>query len=143
MQETRVQSLGQEDPLEREMTTHSSNLAWEISWTEEPDRLQFMGSQRVGHDGASMHSSRVVAYLRCILMGLLMTLPKNSHLPFLPSHILSHSSGLSWAIFFLCESFTSPEAGLAGLVTPQVHLHPHSAQWALQPPSLISFPVMR
>ena len=50
MQETRVQSLGQEDPLEKEMATHSSTLAWKIPWTEEPDRLPSMGSQRVGHD---------------------------------------------------------------------------------------------
>ena len=49
-QETRVQSLGQEDPLEKEMATHSSILAWEIPWAEEPSRLQFTGSQRVGHD---------------------------------------------------------------------------------------------
>ena len=48
--ETRVQSLGREDPLEREMTTHSSILAWEIPWIEEPGGLQPMGSQRVGHD---------------------------------------------------------------------------------------------
>ena len=41
---------GQEDPLEEGMATHSSTLAWEIPWTEEPGRLQFMGSQRVGHD---------------------------------------------------------------------------------------------
>ena len=45
-----VQSLGQEDLLEKEMTTHSSILAWKIPWTEEPGRLQSMGSQRVGHD---------------------------------------------------------------------------------------------
>ena len=50
MQETWVRSLGQEDPLKREMTTHSSILAWEIPWTEELGRLQSMGSQRVGHD---------------------------------------------------------------------------------------------
>ena len=50
MQETRVQSLGQEDPLEKEMATHSSILGWKIPWSEEPDRLQSMGSQRVGHD---------------------------------------------------------------------------------------------
>ena len=48
--ETRVRSLGQEDPLEKEMATHCSTLAWKISWTEEPCRLQSMGSQRVGHD---------------------------------------------------------------------------------------------
>ena len=50
MRETRIQSLGQEDPLEKEMTTHSSILAWKIPWTEEPGRLQSMESQRVGHD---------------------------------------------------------------------------------------------
>ena len=50
MRETWVQSLGQEDPLEKEMATHSSTLAWKIPWMEEPSRLQSMGSQRVGHD---------------------------------------------------------------------------------------------
>ena len=50
MRETWVQSLGQEDPLEKEMATHCSTLAWKITWMDEPGRLQFMGSQRVGHD---------------------------------------------------------------------------------------------
>ena len=50
MQETWVQSLGQEDPLEKEMVTHSSTLAWKIPWTEELGRLQSIGSQRVRHD---------------------------------------------------------------------------------------------
>ena len=50
MQEMQVQSLGPEDPLEKGMTTHSSILAWRIPWTEEPARLQSMGSQRVRHD---------------------------------------------------------------------------------------------
>ena len=50
MWETQVQSLSQEDPLEKEMATHSSTLAWKIPWTEEPGRLQSMGSQRVGHN---------------------------------------------------------------------------------------------
>ena len=48
MQETQSESLGREDPLEKEMATHSSTLAWEIPWTEEPGRLQPMGLQRVG-----------------------------------------------------------------------------------------------
>ena len=48
--EARVRSLGLEDPLEKEIVTHSSILAWKILWTEEPGRLQSMGSQRVGHD---------------------------------------------------------------------------------------------
>ena len=50
MQETRVLSLGQEDPLEKEMATHSSILAWRIPWTEEPGRLQSIRSHRVGRD---------------------------------------------------------------------------------------------
>ena len=50
MQETRVRSLGWEDPLEKGMATHSSILAWRIPWTEEPGRLQSMGLQRVGHN---------------------------------------------------------------------------------------------
>ena len=50
MQETWIRSLGQEDPLEKEMAIHSSILAWKIPWMEEPGRLQSMGSQRVGHD---------------------------------------------------------------------------------------------
>ena len=50
MQEMWVQSLGQEDPLEKEMAANSSILAWEIPWPQEPDGLQSMGSQRVGHD---------------------------------------------------------------------------------------------
>ena len=50
MQETQVQSLGQEDPLEKEMAAHSSTLAWKTPWMEEPGGLQSMGSQRVGHD---------------------------------------------------------------------------------------------
>ena len=45
-----VRSLGQEDPLEKEMAIHFSTIAWKIPWTEEPGRLQSMGSQRVGHD---------------------------------------------------------------------------------------------
>ena len=50
MWETWIRSMGREDPLEKEMATHSSTLAWKIPWTEERGRLQSMGSQRVGHD---------------------------------------------------------------------------------------------
>ena len=50
MQETRVRSLGWEDPLEEEIATHSGTLAWKIPWTEEPGGLQSMGLQRVGHN---------------------------------------------------------------------------------------------
>ena len=56
MQETQVQSLGQEDPPENRMATHSSILAWEIPWTEKPGGLQFMGWQRIRHDWATKHT---------------------------------------------------------------------------------------
>ena len=53
MQETHVRSLGQEDPLEKEMATHNSIFAWKNPWEEEPGGLQSTGSQRVGHDLAT------------------------------------------------------------------------------------------
>ncbi|CAI9158143.1 unnamed protein product [Rangifer tarandus platyrhynchus] len=56
MRETQVRSLGQEDPLEKEMAAHSSTLAWRIPWTEEPGGLQSTGSQRVGHELSNFHS---------------------------------------------------------------------------------------
>ena len=62
MQETWIQSLGREDPLEKEMATHSSTLAWKIPWMEEPKRLQSMGSQRVGHDRATSLSLSITIY---------------------------------------------------------------------------------
>ena len=73
MRETRVQSLGWEDTLEKEMETHSSTTAWKIPWTEEPDRLQSMGSQRVGHDWAASLSlcpkNRGVFYFKAFKLG--------------------------------------------------------------------------
>ena len=57
MQKMQVWSLGGEDPLEEEMTTPSSILAWEIPWTEEPGGLQFMESQRLRHDWPTEHAS--------------------------------------------------------------------------------------
>ena len=59
MRETWVQSLGWEDPLGKEMATHSSILAWEIPGTEEPGRLQSMGSQQVGHDRETAHEHAI------------------------------------------------------------------------------------
>ena len=56
MQEMHAQSLGEEDPLEEEMTTHSSILAWRIPWTEEPGRLQSMGLQRVRNNLVTEHA---------------------------------------------------------------------------------------
>ena len=65
MQETWVRSLGRKDPLEKEMATHSSILAWRIPLTEEPGGLQSMGSQRVGHDWATSYTH---AYFKAILL---------------------------------------------------------------------------
>ena len=70
MQQKLIWSLGQEDPLEKEMATHSSILAWEIPWTEESDRLQFMGSQRIGHNSAtkqqqSNHTVKILGLTHC------------------------------------------------------------------------------
>ena len=66
MQEMGVQSLGWEDPLKEEMATHSSILPWKITWTEEPDRLQSIGSQRIRHGLATeqqQHNNLVFAYV--------------------------------------------------------------------------------
>ena len=57
-QETRVRSLGQEDPLEKEMATHSSILAWQIPWTEELGGLKSMESQSTGHNGATKQNNK-------------------------------------------------------------------------------------
>ena len=60
IQETQIPSLGGKDPLEKKMAIHSSILAWEIPWTEEPGSLQSMGSQRGGHDWAHTHTQGIV-----------------------------------------------------------------------------------
>ena len=69
MQETWVWFLGGEDPLEKEMATHSSTLAWKIPWTEEPGGLQSMGSQRVGHDWTTSPSPFLIFH--CVYVPLL------------------------------------------------------------------------
>ena len=61
-----VWSLGREDPLEKEMTTHSSIPAWEIPWTEEPGGLQSRGSQRIGHDWKTVHTAMLIKDVKCI-----------------------------------------------------------------------------
>ena len=71
MRETWVQSLGWEDPLEKEMAIHSNTIAWNIPWTEEPGRLQSMGSQRVGHDSAT--SLSLIVDFTNILILLILT----------------------------------------------------------------------
>ena len=80
MQKTQVRSLGQEDPLEKEMATHFSILAWKLPWTKEPGWLQIMGMQRVGHDGATERSTAAPT-----------TLTEN-----LPLEIKSHITTTHW-----------------------------------------------
>ena len=72
MRETQVQSLGWEDPLEKEMATHSSTLAWRIPWREEPGRLPSMGSQRVGQDWATSLTHSFHKYIDLVTAFLLI-----------------------------------------------------------------------
>ena len=74
MQETWVLSLGLEDPLEKEMATYSSTVAWKLPWTEEPDRLQSMGLQRVIHDWATSHIYMCVCVCVCVYFCLFSNL---------------------------------------------------------------------
>ena len=77
MQDTWVWSLGWEAPLEKEMATHSSTLAWRIPWTEEPCRLQSVGSQRVGHNWAtSLPSTSFLPYKLCKYLEIIMYLSR-------------------------------------------------------------------
>ena len=76
MRETWVQSLGQEDPLEKEMAIHSSTIAWKVPWTEEPGRVKSMGSQRVRHDWATSLSFPL-AYAAESLLKMLPKVPNS------------------------------------------------------------------
>ena len=88
MPETRVRSLGQEDPLEKEMATHSSTLACKIPWTDKPGRLQPMGSQRVGHDWAtSLHFTSREQTLILVVFSFVLFSFVNFDNKFLPSFV--------------------------------------------------------
>ena len=73
MQETLIQSLGRENPLEKEIATHSSVLAWEISWTEEPGRLQSMGSEELGMTYRLNHHRQECQYSNVKSFALLLS----------------------------------------------------------------------
>ena len=90
--ETRVRFLGLEDPLEKEMATQSSTIAWKNPWTEEPGRTQSMGSQRVGHDWADSLSFPVVPYL-------FLTVASWSAYRFLRRQVRWSHIRISWRIF--------------------------------------------
>ena len=100
MWDTRVWSLGREDPLEKEMAPHSSTLAWKIPWMEDPGRLQFMGSQRVGHDWAtSLTQASGINMLK-------MLFPRHHSQEFGP-----HPVGVDAQICRFSTSAGSPDAG--------------------------------
>ena len=110
MWETRVWSLGREDPLEKEMATHSSILAWRIPWREEPGRLQSMGSQRVRHDWeTSLHFTSPHRYLynskTCLALIFfhLHDLTTFSNLLFLPVVSVFQTSNFSHHDLFKCQ----------------------------------------
>ena len=87
MQETQVQSLGQEDPLEKEMATHSSILAWKIPWMEEPGRLQSMGSQRVGHNRVTSLTSLLMPLLNPVITILMVLVIAPCVTHFVSAHV--------------------------------------------------------
>ena len=77
MQDAQVQFLGREDPLEKEMTTHASVLGWEIPWTEEPDGLQSMVSQRVGYSLLTEQQQQNIYNIKLTLVMIKYTVLKN------------------------------------------------------------------
>ena len=95
MWETWVQSLGWEDPLEKEMAAHSSILAWRIPWTEEPGGLQSMGSQRVGHDWATKTTDNGVC-VECISCSVVSDSSRPHVPPGSSVHTILQAAILEW-----------------------------------------------
>ena len=102
-QEIQVRSLGQEDPLEEEMATHSSTLAWKIPWTEEPGRLQSMGSQTVGHDWATSWASLVAQTVKRLSAMQETRVWSLGWEDPLEKEMAAHSSILAWKILWMKE----------------------------------------
>ena len=96
MKEMRVRSLGWGDPLNEEMATHSSVLAWEVPWTEEPGGLQSMGSQRAGYDLATAHACTMCQTVWEALRYLLPTLSLQPLGSILISSFTGEETGLSF-----------------------------------------------
>ena len=137
MQETRVQFLGQEDPLEKEMSTHSSILAWRIPWTEEPSGLQSTGSQRVGGDWETEHTCNLTTCANSWTSLVAQTVKRLStrwetrvwslgREDPLEKEMSTHSSTIAWKIPWTEEpgrlqSMGSQESG----TTERLHFHFH------------------
>ena len=111
MQETQARFLGQEDPLEEEMSTHSSILAWEIPWTEEPGGLQSTGSQRVRHDWVTEQQPEKGSGQRNVLLASILGWPggscsspiiltfRGAHSRHIPGLRRGEKHSFSWAVF--------------------------------------------
>ena len=99
MWDTWVRSLGQEDPLEKEMVTHSSILACKIPWTEEPSRLQFMGSQGVGHDWVTSLHFKAMAPHSSTLVWKIPWTEEPGRLQSMGSRRVGHNWAISLSIF--------------------------------------------
>ena len=147
MQETWVQSLGQEDPLEKGMATHSSIPAWRIPWTEEPGGLQFTGSQRIRHDWATKThmQTHIVAlwccagfcytrkWISCVytyIPSLLDLLPSHVHIPPLGVNT-GHQAELPalYGSFTLAIYFTYHSVYMSMLLCPLVPPSHHKYLW--------------
>ena len=111
MRETQVRSLGQEDPLEKEMVTHICILAWKIPWTEKPGRLQSMGSQRVRHNWVTSLSLSLSWQNSSSLCPASFRIPRPS-LPVTP--------GVSWLPTFAFQPFIIKRTSFGGVIYKKV-----------------------
>ena len=108
VQETRVWSLGWEDPLEKEMATHSSTLAWKIPWTEEPGRLQSMGSWRVGHNWVTSLSLGGGAPAKSLQSCLTLCNPSDCSPPGFSVHGILQARTLEWIVIPFSRGTSQP-----------------------------------
>ena len=127
IQETRVQSLGWKIPLEKGMATHASNFAWKIPWTQKPGGLQFMASQRVGHDWTTKHAH---THTHTQLFELLDNITDQSSGITIPGHPgLNSDKRFDWSMVTSCIYFRV-ELGIWVLVPRAWGLVAH---WPLGP----------
>ena len=129
MQETRVRSLGWEDPLEKEMAAHSSILAWKIPWTVEPDRLPSMGSQRVGHDWVtSLSLSLLLSAIRMVSSAYLRLLI------FLPAVLIPACASSSPAFLMMYSAYKLNKQGY--------NIQPWCTPFPIWNQSVVPYPVL-
>ena len=117
-----VRFLGQEDPLEEEMATHSSILPWRIPWTEEPGGLQSMGLQRVGCDGSNLAGTQACTYMVYLMFTLYVYIQYGEHIyhTFKNTHYTSSVFLLPRLVHHTFDLHTSLSASLALHWIPRV-----------------------